>query len=309
MAITIAHESLMYAVYFAPRGKNRLLNLGHNLGQRHLSPLDKLVGVIGDSGAGKSLLIRGMFPGLELTNDDSGINIRPLPILAHFEEERFAYHSYHVDIRFEMAFTPIHQLAEAIRAAIAKGRRVVVEHFDVIYPFLKMNAEILFGIGEEVIVTRPNIFGPLPEDIAKIVYKSLRYRRMAHTAEDLTGYVLLHEGFYEGPLSHDDVKHGFVLEFSTKPSFDPRAVEQKVREYIDRGVAIQYGDDEHIYIGTERIGCTGPRIHLRNSSEVENFQLIKEFKYDSISGMYLLVGLVGADHPLDLNDLNDLTIW
>jgi hypothetical protein len=307
MTSVISDESLMFAVYFAPRGKLRLLSLGHHLGQRHLSPLDKLIGVIGAAGAGKSLLIKGMFPGLELTNDDTGINIRPLPLVAHYEEGSFAYHTYHVDVRFEMAFAPLQQLVAAIHEAIVQKRRVVVEHFEAIFPYLKINAEILFGIGEEVIVTRPNIFGPLPEDIARIVFKSLRYRRMAHTAEDLTGFILLSEGFYEGPLSHDDVKHGFVLEFKEKPSFDPKVVERRVKEYIDHGMEIAYCDEEHIMIGQYKLVCTGPRIHLRNSSEVENFQLIKEFMYDYFCGMYMLVGLVGTDRPINLNDINDLT--
>jgi tRNA A37 threonylcarbamoyladenosine biosynthesis protein TsaE len=300
----ITQESLMYAVYFAPRGKVRLLQLGYQLGQRHLSPLDKLIGVIGDAGAGKSLLIRGMFPGLELTNDDSGINIRPLPLLSHAEEERFAYHMYHVDLRFELAFTPLYQLAEAVKAAIDKGCRVVVEHFELLYPALKMNAEILIGIGEEVIVTRPNIFGPLPSDIAKMVFKSVRYRRMAHTAEDLTGFILKNEG-NTSAYSHDDVKHGFVLEFTEKPAFDLQLVERKVLRLIEEGVAINYCDEEHIKIGDFRITCTGPRIHLRNSAEVENFHLIHELKYDPFSKLYLLVGLVGTDYPENLNDLNN----
>ena len=252
MSTSITHEALMYAVYFAPRGKKRLLNLGHNLGQRHLSPLDKLIGIIGDAGAGKSLLIKGMFPGLELTNDDSRINIRPLPLIEHLETGEFDNHTYHLDVRFEMAFTPIYQLAEGIKAALAADCRIVVEHFELLYPILGINAEIIFGIGEEVIVTRPNIFGPLPEDIAKIVFKSLRYRRMAHTAEDLTGLVLEQEYGYRGPLAHDDVKHGFVLEFTEKPDFDPVRVEQKVHEYIINGVNIDYLDEDHIVIGEEK---------------------------------------------------------
>lgn len=306
MAVSITHESLMYAVYFAPRGKKRLLNLGHSIGQRHLSPLDRLIGIIGDAGAGKSLLINGMFPGLELTNDDGGINIRPLPLLDHAEHGQFTSHTYHLDVRFEMAFTPVFRLAEIVNAAFAQERRVVVEHFELLYPFLKMNAEILIGIGEEVIVTRPNLFGPLPEDIAAIVFPSLKYRRMAHTAEDLVGFVLHKELEYPDPLSHDDVKHGFVLEFSEKPSFDIEHVEQRVLTYIAQGVPIYYLDEDHISIRDHKIYCTGPRIHLRNTAEVENFQLIKEFKYEPISGLYLLVGLVGTDLPANLNDLNTL---
>ena len=40
MPSNLLPESLMYAVYFAPRGKDRLLNLGHQIAQRHLSPQD-----------------------------------------------------------------------------------------------------------------------------------------------------------------------------------------------------------------------------------------------------------------------------
>ena len=67
--------------YFAPRGTKRMYELGMQLGQLYLAPDDKLIGVIGDAGSGKSSLIRGMFPGLELTNDDNGVYVRPLPIL------------------------------------------------------------------------------------------------------------------------------------------------------------------------------------------------------------------------------------
>ena len=63
-------EQLMYASYFAPRGRARMYILGQQISERYLSPLDRLIGVIGDSGAGKSSIIKGMFPGLELTNDD-----------------------------------------------------------------------------------------------------------------------------------------------------------------------------------------------------------------------------------------------
>ncbi len=108
-------------------------------------------------------------------------------------------HTYHLDIRFEQGFTQCPELARAIMAAIEKGKRVVVEHFDLIYPFLKregsdlpVNADVMIGVGEEVIVTRPDLFGPIPQDIANIVFKSIRYRKMIHSAEDITGYFLSH---------------------------------------------------------------------------------------------------------------------
>ena len=105
--------------YFAPRGHNRMYALGIQLAQQYLSPNDKLIGIIGEAGSGKSALIRGMFPGLELTNDDNGVYVRPLPLLE--QDQGFAFfapHTYHVDIRFENGFTQMSKLADAI----AEGR-------------------------------------------------------------------------------------------------------------------------------------------------------------------------------------------
>ena len=309
MSNSLIPEALMYAVYFAPRGKNRLLNLGHEIAQRHLSPLDKLIGIIGDAGAGKSLLIKGMFPGLELSNDDSGVNSRPLPIMKNSENNFFSSHTYHMDVRFECAFYQMYELAEAVRKAIDNDKRVVVEHFDLLYPCLGINAEILIGIGEEVIVTRPNLFGPLPKDIGDIVFKSIKYRKMAHTAEDLTCKVLEEDYGMGHSQTHGDVKHGFVLEFLKKPDLDIYELEAKVKEFINRAEDISYLDETHIKIGENgRYHCTGPRIHVRNTSEIENFQLIKEFKYNAISRDYALIGLVGYEKPSDINDLNKLSL-
>ena len=64
--VTVQHQNLRESIYFAPRGKERLIRLGNYLAQRYLDPDDRLIGFIGSSGMGKSLLIRGMFPGLEL---------------------------------------------------------------------------------------------------------------------------------------------------------------------------------------------------------------------------------------------------
>ena len=299
----------MYSVYFAPRGKQRLLALGHELSQRHLSANDSLIGVIGDAGAGKSLLIKGMFPGLELTNDDEGINVRPLPLLRGAEDGRFGGHTYHVDVRFETAFTQLHMLTDAVRRALEAGRRVVVEHFDLIYPQLGMNAEILIGIGEEVIVTRPTVFGPEPQNIADIVLKSIKYRKMAHTAEDLTSKVLEDKfGFRHGQV-HGDVRHGFLLEFAEKPKVDLDVIEREVQRYIREDAEVCYLDENHIRIGEEAtFHCTGPRIHVRSAGEIEGFHLVKEILYDPISKVYAIVGLVGFENAENIRELNKIVL-
>ena len=74
-------QSHLYSVYFAPRGYARMAELGMQIAAQYLSPFDRLIGIIGEAGSGKSILVKGMFPGLELTNDDEGVNVRPLPIL------------------------------------------------------------------------------------------------------------------------------------------------------------------------------------------------------------------------------------
>lgn len=308
MNIDWAQESLMYAVYFAPRGKYRLMMLGQEIAQKHLRPMDRLIGLIGDAGTGKSLLIKGMFPGLELTNDDEGVNIRPLPLLSAGERGFFSSHTCHVDIHFELAFTPMGELVEAVKSAIDLNKRVIIEHFELIYPFLGMNAEILIGIGEEVIVTRPNIFGPLPQDISDIVFKSVIFRKMAHTAEDLTCKVLEEQYGLRNSQAHGDVKHGFVLEFEQKPDIDLDDLESQVRSCIDKRLDISYADENHITIGTGKYPCAGPRIHVRNTGDIENFQLVKTFKYNPIHRFYALVGLVGWEKAVDINDLNKLNL-
>jgi hypothetical protein len=200
-------------------------------------------------------------------------------------------------------------LAEAVKRAIEQGKRVIIEHFDLMYPVLGMNAEVLIGIGEEVIVTRPNVFGPQPKDISDIVFKSIKYRKMAHTAEDLTCKVLTEEFGFCHQQVHSDVRHGFVLEFTEKPDIDIEAVEGRVKEYITRCLNVGYSDENHINIGDiDKFHCTGPRIHVRNTGEIENFQLIKEFKFDIISRVYALVGLVGSERAIDIDDLNKLSL-
>lgn len=279
--------------YFAPRGHNRMYALGMQIAQLYLNPHDRLIGIIGEAGSGKSALIRGMFPGLELTNDDNGVYVRPLPLL---EQDRgfafFAPHTYHVDIRFENGFTQMATLAEAITEALEKGRRVVVEHFDLVYPFLGANANILIGVGEQVLVARPNIFGPEPEEIRDAVYKSLPYRLMAHTAEDLCEMCMTEHD--RERCGHDDVRHGFAIYFpDTPPQIDIPALEAQVNAIIAENLPVGYVDDNHISVGDRVHKCNGPRIHVHRTGQIQNFRLMHHLIYDKFKRRYVLVGCVG----------------
>lgn len=292
-------DQLMYASYFAPRGRNRMFLLGQQLSQRYLSPTDLLVGVIGDSGAGKSSLIKGMFPGLELTNDDDGVNVRPLPILKNNEGSFFNAHTYHLDIRFELAFTQMHELVEAIQRALKQGKRVIVEHFDLLYPALHKNADILISVGAEVMLVKPTTFGPNPKILAELVRKNLKYRKMAHSAEDVTEEILHSEYDFSPEYMHRDVRKGFVLEMREPPKVSLEELEARVKDFMDEGYKISYHDETHIKIGDRIKLCTGPRLHVKNTQEIEEFRLHKELIYDEHTNTYLIVGMIGReDEPL-----------
>ena len=290
--------------YFAPRGHLRMYALGQQLAQMYLSPNDKLIGAIGEAGSGKSALIRGMFPGLELTNDDNGVYIRPLPLLE--QNQGFAFfspHTYHVDIRFENGFTQMSQLADAIAEALQKGRRVVVEHFDLVYPHLGANANLLIGVGEQVMICRPNMFGPEPDEIKETVYKSLPYRLMAHSAEDICEMFI--PQFDVARCGHDDVPHGFALYFpDTCPDIDFAELEKKVKDLIAQDLPITYVDDTHIRIGDYLQECTGPRIHVHHTGQIENFHLLPHFIYDRFKRRYYVIGCVGEGAEAILEQLD-----
>ena len=305
------HRSHQYSTYFAPRGNARMADLGMLIAQQFLSPFDKLIGLLGVAGSGKSLLIRGMFPGLDLTNDDEGVNVRPLPILSVDDQSGFyTPNTYHLDIRFEMAFTQLHELAEAILKAINKGKRVIVEHFDLIYPLLNQNANLLVGVGQEVIITRPTLFGPKPKEITDIVFNSVYARLRAHSAEDVCEKYLEKQGISKHLYEHADVHHGFILSFFQEPDIDITELEHSACRLIEEDVPISYVDENKISIGNELHKCTGPRMHVRSTGEIKKLTLLKELLHDPITGRYLLVGIVGDNvrNIEDLSELNRITL-
>ena len=290
-----ALTTLIYAVYYAPRGRLRLYRLGQDIAQRHLYPTDLLVGVIGAEGSGKSTLIRGLFPGLELTNDDEGINLRTGPIFDFNESDRFGPHTYHIDVRYEQAFHQLWEIAEVVTEAVRHRRRVIVEHFDLLYPYLKFNAQIILGLGEEVLVARPNVFGPHPDAIKEVVYRTVKYRKMAHSAEDITTMILARDYGVPIPNLHSDVKHGFVVGFDKLPGIDLAKLEAQVKAYIEQDLPISPADEDNIRIGDDIIPCTGIRTHVTSTGKIEAFRLLPEFRFNPIDKQHLLVGIVGEE--------------
>ncbi|MCL2398439.1 MAG: alanine-tRNA synthetase second additional domain-containing protein [Defluviitaleaceae bacterium] len=307
MTINPLQKNHLYSLYFAPRGDQRMVQLGMQLSHLHLSPLDQLIGVMGEPASGKSLLIKGMFPGLELTNDDAGVNIRPLPILDLLDEEEsssfYSNHTYHLDVRFESAFTQLGTMAEAVKAAIKQGKRVVVEHFELLYPLLdKRNAELLIGVGSEIVITRTSIFGPAPEDIAKISFDTIKYRKMAHTAEDLIQHLL--SEMTEERYEHGDVRNGFVLRFKNDPKIDLAELTGRMEELISQKIPVSFIDEKHIKIEDIMHYCTRPRFHVNNTGDIEGFKLLNRMIFDHHDNSHLIVGLVGNKTQITDEDLN-----
>ncbi|MCL2840251.1 MAG: alanine-tRNA synthetase second additional domain-containing protein [Defluviitaleaceae bacterium] len=310
---TFTQEFLLYSMYLAPRGNDRLMMLGEEISHRHLSIYDRLIGIVGDAGSGKSSLIKGMFPGLELSNHDHGINPGKIMQIRDPIDSMGDAVTFHMDMRFQTAFTQMHEIVTFVRTALVKGKRVIIEHFDLLYPYMDMNAEILVGIGEEIIIARPTVFGPSPKDIYDIVYPSVKYRKMAHTAEDIAMHVIMNEYRMPRTWETDDVRKGFVMTFKNPPNVREAeliALEARVKEIIDEDLPVSYADEEHIKIGDNLQKCAGPRIHVRSTGEVENFRFLKEVFHDPMRGEYLLVGLVGEqDSEEKLSNLNKLNAF
>lgn len=279
--------------YFAPRGKERLLFLGEQISHRHLNFNDLLIGVVGDAGAGKSSLIKGMFPGLQLSNDDDIVNPRKMMQVRNSFQDVDDATTFHIDIRFQMAFTQMYEIVEYIQLLLEKKRRVVIEHFNLIYPALQRNADIILGIGEEIIIARPSLFGPQPTSIYKIVHNSLRYRKMAHSAEEVVVSILTKTfNIPENDYYFSEIRNGFVIKFMQKPIIDLDKLAKLIDLQIAENLEISYYDENHIMMGDEIIECDGPRFHINNTSEIENFSLVRELMYDPYSRTYCLIGLV-----------------
>lgn len=267
-----------------------MMELGMKITQMYLNPFDKIIGIIGAKDSGKSMLIKGMFPGIQTVESDDEFDIINMPLLNAEDVGFYTPRTFHVDVRATMKYIPLKDIAKAITEVTSKNKRVIVEHFEILYPALKKNADLLIGIGEEVIVTRPSLFGPLPSNIADIVFHSLIYRKMAHSAEDLFEYCVKD---IDCPYhTRSGIKHGFAINYKEKPAFDLEEAEAKVLELIKQDLPIIPYDEEHIKIGDYVMRCTGPLMHVESTGKIENFSMVKEFYYDEKFHEYVVAGTV-----------------
>ncbi|MDR1123078.1 MAG: alanine-tRNA synthetase second additional domain-containing protein [Elusimicrobiota bacterium] len=305
----ILQEYCLYCNYLAPKGRERLCFLGEQLAQRHLTFHDRLIGIVGGAGSGKSSLIKGMFPGLSLANDDDGLDQHKIMQVNALPEDLGSATTFHLDMRFQTAFSQPYQIADFVRAALARGRRVIVEHFELLYPALKINADMLIGIGDEILIVRPNIFGPLPGSVYDIVYASLQRRKAAHTLEHLAIHLLVSGfGINDNAFHSSDLAGGFVLRFAQKPEIDLDLLETRLKETIAQNLPSAYVDEEHLKVGSLTLHCNGPRIHVHNTGEIGPFKIIKQLVYDEKTATFCLLGLLGGQDKSDLYNLNKINM-
>lgn len=285
-----------------------MMELGMKITQMYLNPFDRIIGIIGAKDSGKSMLIKGMFPGIQLVESDDEFDIRNMPLLTADDVGFYTPRTFHVDVRAAMKYVPLKKIAQAILDVTSKKKRVIVEHFEILYPVLKQNADLLIGIGEEVIVTRPSLFGPLPGNIAEIVDASLIYRKMAHSAEELYGYCV--KDFERPKYTRSDIKHGFAINYVDRPNFDLAEVEEKIQELIRQDLPIVPYDEEHIKIGDYVAHCTGPKMHVASTGQIENFSMLKKFYHDEKFNEYVVAGIVGRKHDEDerIMELNKIEL-
>lgn len=302
----LIQEYMVSSQYFAPRGRERLMFLGEQIAQKHLHYSDSLIGIVGDAGSGKSSLINGMFPGLELSNDDDIINPRKIMQVRDLMQDIPDAATYHLDMRFQMAFTQMYEIVDFVKAVLKMKRRVVIEHFNLLYDALGLNADIIVGIGEEIIVTRPTIFGPIPQSIYEIVHQSLKFRKMAHTAEEVVAQVLQNDfGISTDNFYSSDIRNGFILKFLKEPKVDLDKLELLSQKMLSRNLDVSYYDEDHIQMGDEIILCDGARFHVNNTSEIEHFSVLKKLIQDPKTKVFNLIGVIDGNLD-DLENRNTL---
>lgn len=180
-----------------------------------------------------------------------------------------------------------------------------MEHFNTLNQALGRNADLLIAIGEEIIVTRRRSLG---HSHRCCVHHSLRFRKMAHTAEEVTATVL-----YElyGLSMHDyysaDIRNGYVLKFNEKPNLDFDLVEERILEIIRENRQVDYYDDLHIRFGDVIIPLAPVLVYTCALRVRLTIFLHKELVYDErVYQAHCLIGLIGdtPNHNHDLANRN-----
>jgi hypothetical protein len=83
-----------------------------------------------------------------------------------------------------------------------------------------------------------------------------------------------------------------LLRFTKNIDLNFEALSKRIHQRLAENLDVHYLDENHIKIGDSVTPCSGPRLHLHNTSEVEGFSLVKGFVRDEKTDTWCLVGML-----------------
>lgn len=91
-----------------------MMELGMKITQMYLNPFDRIIGIIGAQDSGKSMLIKGMFPGIQTVDEDDEFEILNMPLLNAEDVGFYTPRTFHVDVRAARKYVPLETIAQAV---------------------------------------------------------------------------------------------------------------------------------------------------------------------------------------------------
>ena len=70
---------------------------------------------------------------------------------------------------------------------------------------------------------------------------------------------------------------------------------------LSQNLDVSYYDEDHIQMGDKVIPCDGARFHVKNTSEITHFSLVKELIKEPKTNLYNLIGVIDGN----LDDLEN----
>ena len=129
---------------------------------------------------------------------------------------------------------------------------------------------------------------------------------MAHTAEEVVAQVLQKDfAISTDDFYSSDIRNGFILKFLKEPKVDLEKLEALSQQMLSQNLDVSYHDEDHIQMGDKIIECDGARFHVNNTSEINNFTVLKRLIQDPKTKVFNLIGVIDGNLE-DLENRNTL---
>ena len=80
-----------------------------------------------------------------------------------------------------------------------------------------------------------------------------------------------------------------------EPKIDLERLEILSQVMLSQNLDVSYYDEDHIKMGDQIILCDGARFHVKNTSDIEHFSLLKGFIQDPKTKEFNLVGVIDGN--------------